>query len=281
MKDRGAKTADAASTAKSAVERLPHYEKPPVSEVACGVTFEPLKQFLVAHVGLYWARIRDTYPECEHAVPLATPDAPGGWMDGTTGLPLPRQWFISADKQGLIQLQGNCFYFNWRRFGDNDVYPRFSSVIATFKKQLEMFQTFLNENELTAPAITGCELTYVNHIPQADGWESVADLSKVFRDFCWNERKGRFLPPPSNLAWKTQFPLPGEGILTASIAQAMRVRDQMPTLKFELSARVKLKDKSSDQVWEWFETAHRWIVLGFADLTQGEIQDDVWRKVNG
>lgn len=273
---RAAKSARAGPTHMGAEGDLPSYEKPPVSEVACGATFAAIKQFTTAHGGLFWSRIRDEFPEAEHAAPLATPAE--GWFDSNLGLPLPRQWFISKDKQGLIQLQGDCLFFNWRRINDDDVYPRYGSVVRSYREILSAFLAYLSEMQFPTPAVTGCELTYVNHIPQTDGWKSANDLSSVFRDFIWNPALGRFLPTPKSAAWKAQFPMPSGGILTASLAQATRVRDQMPTLKFELSAKKTFQEKPFDDIWSWLDEAHEWIVRGFSDLTQDEIQRKVWKR---
>jgi uncharacterized protein (TIGR04255 family) len=229
---------------------------------------------------LYWARIRDAFPTCEHAIPLSPGNEPEWVEPAIGGLPLPRVWFISSDKQGLIQLQGDCFYFNWRRIAEEDVYPRYGSVMGKFKQHLTGFLGFLDENKINGPAVTGCELTYVNHIPQDQGWKSPGDVSFVFKDFCWRPDEKRFLPEPRNVSWNVQFSLPAGGTLNSSLALATRIRDKMPTLKFEMNAKVRFKDKNLDDVWEWFQAAHEWIVCGFVDLTQEEIQRNVWKKID-
>jgi uncharacterized protein (TIGR04255 family) len=273
--------ADRATESRREADRLPDYGNPPVSEVACGISFEPLKQFLLPHVGLYWARIKDKFPICEQAAPYSARPEPG-WIDSATGLPLPRLWFITENSEGLIQLQGDCFFYNWRRLGDEGVYPRYQRVIATYRECLTGFIAFLSEQKIAPPSVTSCELTYVNHIPQEQGWDSTAQLSKVFTDFCWSQRSNRFLPPPKNLTWKVQFPLPdNKGNLTVDVQPAKRVKDQMPTLKFEISAKNRSPSNSIADTWAWFDLAHDWIVRGFADLTQEDFQRRAWKKIHG
>jgi uncharacterized protein (TIGR04255 family) len=260
---------------------LPDYRNPPVSEVACGVNFQPLKQFLLPHVGLFWGRIRKDYPLPQHAAPLSTATEPA-WIDPVTELPLPRVWFISPDKAGLVQLQGDCLYYNWRRLSDDNVYPRYRSVIARYKQLVGEFLAFLEENGIPPPAVTGCELTYVNHIPSEQGWTSPADLYKVFRDYCWTGGEGRFLPDPKNVSWKVQYPIDeNNGTLTVAANSAVRVRDQMPTMKLELSAKLRMNEKSINDTWRWFDVAHEWIVRGFGDLTQSDFQKTAWQRTNG
>jgi len=274
---RGKKSAAAAAAVAPSRDGLPSFDRPPVTEVVCGFVFEPLQGFLLPHAGVYWEAIRREFPECAHAAPLGIDGSPG-WQDEATGLPLPRLWFISEDKRELLQLQGDCFYFNWRRRDEHDVYPRFSAVFDGFKQQLAVFLRFLEEQKLPAPVITGCDLTYVNHIPQDVGWNSVEDLSAVFRDFRWESDTSRFLPTPRAVSWSNQFVIPEGGILTSNGSIVKRVRDQLPVVKFEMQAKVKTNGGAPDAHLGWFDVAHKWIVNGFVDLTRSEIQQKAWRR---
>ena len=79
-----------------------------------------------------------------------------------------------------------------------------------------------------------------------------------------------------------QFSLPEDrGTLTVNVVPAVRVKDQVPTLKLEMSAKVRTTSKSIDDTWSWFDLAHEWIVRGFDDLTQEEFQTTAWKKVHG
>lgn len=264
-------------TAATTVENhLPSFKNPPVSEVACGILFSRLENFTTAHGGAFWTRIRNDFPQTEHAPPIVTPSAMS--IDQALGFPLPRQWFISKDKQGLLQLQGDCLFYNWRRLNDSDVYPRFETVLDCFQRYLGEFINFLAESGLPSLTITGCELTYVNQIPQEHGWKSQADLGKVFRDMYWSPSQHEFLPTPKETGWQMEFPLPTEGTLTASLISARRVRDNVPTLKLDMSAKVNGEARPLENVWAWLDEAHEWIVRGFADLTQADFQREAWKR---
>ncbi|MGQ0547806.1 MAG: TIGR04255 family protein [Betaproteobacteria bacterium] len=262
---------------------MPDYANPPVSEVACGISFEPLKRFLIPHIGLYWTRIRDAFPTCEHAVPYSpNPSGEPGWIDAASGLPLPRSWFIAPNKDRLVQLQGDCFFYNWRRLSDADVYPRYNKLIGEYRALLDSFLVFLEETRFPAPSVTTCELTYVNHIPQEHGWTSPADLSKVFKDYCWAQKNGRYLPSPKHATWRVRFDMPDDhGNLTVNVVPAKRVKDEMPTLKLEITAKTKMAGKPVAETTNWFDIAHEWIVRGFADLTQDDFQRTAWKRLNG
>lgn len=257
---------------------LPEYKKPPINEVACGLRFQPLSQFYLPYTGLFWEKIKKDFPECQHAQPLLS-DSTVMTVDGITGLPLPRIWFLSANKQELVQLQPDCFFYNWRKLGEPGAYPRFPTIILSFKKLLQIFVAFLAEVKLSPVVPVRYELTYVNHIPKGEGWQSIEDIGNLLMDVRWDTRQGRFLPAPQNITWRAQFDLPdGAGTLSVSLNQVTRVTDQTPALRLDIQATGIPKDTSLDALWPWFELAHTWIVKGFEDLTHPETQSKVWEK---
>jgi uncharacterized protein (TIGR04255 family) len=108
------------------------FDRPPVVEVACGVLFATAKPLRGAQLGLYWQRIRETFPRIEEAPPLAPViEAQGsgpsavelGYLFGPLP-PLRRTWFISQDGRNLVQVQEDRFVFNWKKAAEDDEYPR-------------------------------------------------------------------------------------------------------------------------------------------------------------
>jgi uncharacterized protein (TIGR04255 family) len=228
------------------------------------------------HIGLLWDRFRKDYPRVQHAPPL-----PGAQnqlqIDTFTGLPLPRMWFINRNDDQLIQFQVDQFYFNWRR--RENVYPRYNKVINDFESVVTIVEGFFKDNELGHIIPLGFELSYINHIPKGEGWEVFDDLPKIFHDFLWDQISGRFLPKPTSISWGANFPLPQEkGNLTVSLKHAIRLSDKVPLLVLELKAKGEGDSISIKDIREWFDVAHEMIVLGFADLTNPEIQKSVWGR---
>lgn len=251
-------------------DALPSYKKPPVTEVVCGLRFEPLGQLRVPHVGLLWDKFRDDYPAVEHAVPIGTEASI--LVDSLTGVPLPRIWFINSQGNQLVQFQWDRYYFNWRH--RDDEYPRYSNIIKGYERARAALDEFLQELGFGPLKPLEYELTYINHIPKGSGWESTDDLPNVFTDFNWEVRQKRFLPKPANLSWHTRFPLPDDkGWLTVKLNQGKRKDDEMPVLLLELAARGMGPDMR-----QWFDLAHEWIVRGFADLTTDKIQTTNWKR---
>lgn len=257
---------------------LPSFKNPPVNEVVCGIIFHPSDNFRIPHIGLLWEKIRSKYPNIQHAPPLVSSRI-GIATDPASGAPLPRLWFINKEDDQLVQFQVDQFYFNWRR-RKND-YPRYSYVINQFENFWNIIIKFFNEYNLGKLNPIECELSYINHIPKGEGWDTINDFSKIFSDFTWNQVAGRFLPEPENLTWQTNFKLPeNRGNLTVSLKQAIRKEDQVPLIVFDLTARGPAETNDKDSILKWFDLAHEWIVRGFVDLTTQEVQTKVWGREN-
>lgn len=248
----------------SSVE-LPSYRKPPVNEVVCGIRFHTPGELRIPHIGLLWNKFRTEYPGIQHAAPLATNKGEIR-MDSETGLPIPRVWFINKSDDQLVQFQFDRFYFNWRlRKGD---YPRYVYVIEQFESTINAIEAFFKEYDLGNLSPIEYELSYINHIPKGEGWDTIEDLPKIFADFIWARKDTRFLPNPINLAWTTEFPLQEKmGRLTVTLKQAIRTENKLPLFVLELNARGFHESEDIRAFRKWFDVAHEWIVRGFTDIT--------------
>ena len=89
---------------------LPDYERPPVTEVAVGIQFEPLT-LLAPHLGLYWSEVRSEFPTAQQQGALEPVIERFGikrtvvpafrMMDAPE---TPRCWLIDKSGDRLIQL---------------------------------------------------------------------------------------------------------------------------------------------------------------------------------
>ncbi len=270
-------------------EILPDYEKPPVIEVIAGITFQPIKALTGPYLGVLWEKFKPDYSRIREAVPLlpnieqfdeAPPQEafPFGGMIGDV-ISASRTWFETTDGNGLIQVQRDRFLHNWKKEKDTDEYPHYDYVIGNFRRCLEKFEQFLQENNLGTIQPLQYELTYINHMPQGEGWTTFADIGNVFPDFSWRPRKERFLPDPEAINWQTNFVLPERsGRLHQSIRSAKRRKDGRPVFLLELTARGIDNDKSRSAMWSWFDIAHEWIVQGFTDITGESLHKTIWRR---
>jgi len=186
---------------------------------------------------------------------------------------------LHTDGNGIIQVQRDRFLHNWRKVRPGDQYPRYHNVIQMFKDRLSRFQAFLDDRKLGTVVPTQYEMTYVNHIPKGDGWETINDIGKVFPDFAWQASEQRFLSAPEGIDWRTNFLMPNRtGRLHVTIRSGVRREDGHRLLLFELTARGIGNDTSPEGMWAWFDLARERIVRGFTDLTGHEVQKNIWRR---
>lgn len=263
---------------------LPDYEKPPVIEVVCGISFVPLERFQVVHVGMFWERLIRDFPKVEEHPPITTLiEHLGGPTSSVAAIqlvetpPLPRVWFVDNAGNGIIQIQRDAFLHNWRKLTATDQYPRFQMVMEAFTNHLDRFQAFIEEYSLGTIAPVQFELTYVNHLAQNKLWSHGKSVGALFPDFVWRNSNQRFLPNYEGVNWRTTFRLPEDaGRLNVSIQTAVRRHDNEPVVILELKARGITKERSLHALQKWFDIAHEWIVRGFADLTSEKAQKDLW-----
>jgi uncharacterized protein (TIGR04255 family) len=264
--------------------RLPEYDKPPVIEVVCGVLFQELNGLLAAHVGKLWEKFQPEYVKVRETSPLAPAieilgEVSAAQIRLTDIPPLARTWFMTESENGIVQIQRDRFIHNWKRVGPKDEYPRYTNVIEMFQQHLATFQEFVDEFELGTVKPIQYEMTYVNHIPQGEGWNSLHDVGDMFPDFGHRSDNDRFLPMPDQLNWRTSFLLPKkEGRLHTVVRHIHPTVDEKQLLLFELTARGIPRDDGINAMRAWFEMAHEWIVRGFTDLTSESVRREVWRQ---
>jgi uncharacterized protein (TIGR04255 family) len=260
---------------------LPDYNNPPINEVVFGIQFQKIDKFETPHVGFLWETLgRKNFPQYKEMPPLPhiieTPD-------GTKGIsppietferpPLPRLFFINSKQDQLVQVQDDRFHQNWRKLKEKDAYPRYQTLYPEFKKSWETFKSFVRESGLGTPSPDQYELTYVNQLPQGQGWTCLVDIGNIFKDFqC--KIDGRFLPEPESVDWRRIYRLGNEmGRVHVSLKTAL-TKEAKKIMVFELTVR----GFSKGPMDEWFSLAHEWIVKGFADLTTDRIQKELWHQ---
>ncbi len=237
----------------------PKFDRPPVSEVACGWFFEPIPLYTAA-IGALWSRFQADFPLTQD-VPRRPPPLPPDELFtarvtvDAPGLAVPLVWFLSEDERRLVQVQFDRFCFNWRRREAGDPYPEYGAVYTDFQRHLTTFRDFAREAgwELRP---TACELTYINRVrdPLVDG---PGQLHRVVGALSWPGTPG-VLGRPRALGWQAAFDLPGaEGVLKVT------ARDADPMVQLDLVARGPATEG-------WYDAAHDAIVRAFAEMTTPE-----------
>lgn len=263
---------------------LPEYEHPPVSEVAFGALFQPVAGLVLPHLGAFWATLTKEFPRAEEAPPLLPlvevfGSEPATIDLGLSDLPLPRIWLVQADGRGLVQLQKNRFHFNWRKQEEGDEYPRFPAVSARFFELFDLYSNFLESQGLSGPDPIQYELSYINTIPLSEDLEMNLAVHQILRDFEWSAGE-RFLPSADQFSWELGFAFPDQSGRLHCIARTGRFRlTGKPVLSLELTARGMPTEAGLDDMRQWFDVAHEWVVHGFTDLTTPEAQDAKWSRI--
>ena len=256
----------------------PHFERPPVIEVVCGVQFEGLDSWGTAHYGKFWSCVAPEYSEFQEQPPLAKiqlePPSPKG-LHFSPLPPLRRVFFIQPPGNFLLQVQPNRFLHNWRKVKDGDEYPRYDEAYERFRKYWEVFKCFLEESKLPPPQVDAFELTYINHI-FADGASFPRDVWN-FLGFYGRSPRARAAMEATSMQINFTWPLQRElGVLTMEVKHGHRTVDQGEVLLVELTARGKARG-GEGEMGLWFEVAHDAIVNTFDDLTT-ETAHRLWGK---
>jgi uncharacterized protein (TIGR04255 family) len=255
----------------TATNSLPHYDRPPVIEVVCGIQFEAPSGFSSVHFGRFHDRVRGEYPSVEDNPPLAeTFEGPlGVQAQGPIFFDLPplrRVFLKTADENFLLQVQPTRFLANWRRVREGDQYPRFSAAFERFTRGWLEFRGALADSGLSAPRVNQYELTYINHIGRPED-EFPSAMSKYLRYLPWNEVAGGLLKPPKAAMSRVTFPLGSTtGSLHVTVSHGVKTQDQKSVMIVDLTARGAAEADWSD-MQAWFDTAHEHIVRGFTELT--------------
>lgn len=265
------------------VRKLPSYEQPPLTEVACSLLFSSIEGLLSPHIGLLWQIFQPEYPFCDDVVPIAPrievfDDQNAEPQFKLSNIPpLPRVLFTNQDGTRIIQIQRDRFVHNWRKINSDSEYPRYGGLIKDFQNYLAKFNDFLAEAELGQVQPLQYELTYVNQVPQGQAWSTLEDIGQVFPDLSWETSTPRFLPQPQSISWAITFDLPDKlGRLHTSVRPA--ILNETSILLFEITARGIGNYTSLETLQNWFDMAHEWIVCAFADLTGEEAQAKIWKR---
>src|SRR5580700_8740811 len=124
------------------IPSIADFRSPPVVEVVCGVQFAPLAELRSAHVGLFWQRVRETYPIARDAFALPaivenfgapSPQAatlPMFTMGG--GMLVPRVQVFDERGGQMIQIQNGRFHHNWEKQRGEEPYRRYKNIRPAF-----------------------------------------------------------------------------------------------------------------------------------------------------
>lgn len=271
--------------------KCPKFNKPPVVETVLGVQFPELDGFRAVHFGRFGETLGTRYPkvtDCARLNPIhkerfpRAPAIPGPHFQVMQGSPLNRTWFTSKTGSELIQLQPDRFLFNWKDQGGN--YPSYETNSQEFFKEFEAFCKFCEKQEdLSTPQPEICEVTYVNHIDPIND-ETVIDLAgQVYSGLQWKTAR-EFLPMPDSVTFNRTYVISdrekpiGRLYVESSIAMRREDKNLFEFILLKLTGRVNHDPSDERDLRASLRIAHDWVVRGFAELTDHNIQQDRWER---
>ena len=251
------------------------FDRPPVTEVICGIGFKEPSGFQAPHMGLFWGALSDEFPVVEVKGAIGAPgEDPVLTVYHDT--PAPVRFFLrSRDRTELVQIQPNRLLYNWLKTEANNTYPRYRGVIKRFRYVRRCFTKFLKDNNFGSPAIRELRLEYLNTIPFGEGWKKPGDISRLFPDFKYRRRGRRYLQEPTGFNIASRHPVThDESHLDLSL-RTVQKGDQRQIL-LQLSVIGRVMDPSEKEAQEWFDMAREAIDLSFIDLSSQYAKSKIW-----
>jgi uncharacterized protein (TIGR04255 family) len=252
---------------------LPEYERPPVHEVVLGVHFKAIERFGGPYIGLLWQEFRSQFGKLQEQMPLSfrlerfgLPEPPQPPKLELLDNVAPRIWFVNDQETQLLQAQQDWFSHNWRKLKDDDEYPRYARLRASFHDELEKLIVFLEREHLGKLEPLQCEVTYVNYILMDNG-EALGDLLTVFKpDF-----SDEFLKKPENANLSLRFVIPEAdkpiGRLHIVAEPVVMLKTRASGFQLTLTARGKPAGDDPAAIFSLLDKGHEWIVRGFTSIT--------------
>lgn len=270
------------------VKELRRFRRAPVIETVLSIQFNAIKNFSIPYFGLYWSRIRNSFPKVETKPPIAhivenfereRLMPPAVVRAEISDEAFVRCWFLDKTNNSFIQLQHDRFLYNWQALGQSDIYPRFHTTRAQFHAEWIRFCDFLREEGLETPIVDQCEVTYVNHIEYGDGWDSFGELNKIISPWS-GEHSGDFLRVPEKVGLNVRYLLPNnQGRLYVSLQPVLRNRDQKEVLQLSLTARGGPSSSATDDIFAWLDEGRKWVVQGFTDFVTRRMHEHWGREL--
>jgi uncharacterized protein (TIGR04255 family) len=255
------------------------FHNPPINELVIATYFNPpLFTLRSEHVGLFWSRIRDTFPAVEQQAPVGGAET----LEQTSGefFPMPRFWFVTEDKINLIQLQKKAFMLNWRR--RDAQYPHFAENLKpAFDKYFRIFEDFAREDAgVQDIKIDLCELTYINTIEACEFWQGPQDTARVIPSFVMPET-GMESSVAAAFNCIYVYVVSKDLQLRVSIRNGeATAKPGTPVLVIEIRATGQLGQVGKSAADEWFDRAHEAIIACFVGMTSEDIQYTYWKLVS-
>lgn len=249
---------------------LPRFDKPPVVEVAVGLSFVPIPQLGVVELVQLHQGWQDRYPKVVEQLPIPPSAPPDGSVLAGTGLTIGtgvgpvRLWMLTPDEHILLQVQHDRLILNWRALAGGR-YPSYDEMRAEF---LARWSELVSAVEDLGPVHAGAaEVTFVNLIkaPGGDG-----ELAPVLISAGEVRLPEMVSLGSSQAQYIGSVELEGKPVGQLAVTAA-RARGTDVTLTVVARVNLPANVRTTDQITDALDTAHAVAVLGFAEITTPEM----------
>jgi uncharacterized protein (TIGR04255 family) len=262
---------------------LPDFRAPPLHEVVIGVQFAPARGYSQIHAAEVWALFRAQYPLVEEHPPLqpvfemfGNPQPPQlqfnlGFLPGARH---DRFWFVTPEKEELIQFQQDRLLHNWRKIsGSNNEYPRFERMIEKFERELGGLEDYFSTLSPQTLAINQCEIVYVNHIPCEGPASCVGDDWLRFLKF------GRDpVPEDFTAGFRRVLSAPDGRLVGRLICEATTALEAgKPIIRLTLTVRGAPDRSDMHSALAFLQSGREIVVKAFAEITT-ESAHKTWQR---
>ena len=266
-------------------EGLPEFKAPPVIETVLSAQFVRLANFSTASVGWFWKqylsaewarakdapRIEDQFERFDEKSRVITP-----FIFRQSQEMESRVQLIRADNERMIQIQNTRFILNWRK--EQGHYPTYKVLLPEFRGLFTKFQTFTQDAGLGEISLNQWEVTYVNHIPKGELWNSPSDWERIlpglYTPAAWSQVN------LETFGGNWRFSLAGErGRLYIAVQHGRLDPNGPDTLVLQFTARGFVDTERNWSLESGFELGHEHVVRTFASITSKQAQSSWLREV--
>ncbi|MCY4294356.1 MAG: TIGR04255 family protein [Acidimicrobiaceae bacterium] len=269
---------------------LPEYERPPVVEVALAVEFEQAVRFRTLDLGRLAAEWAGSLPKADERPPLPRMDWPGDDLvesllddlfDNAERVVPPRLWLQNDAGDQVVQIQQDRLVVNWRKEGSG-AYPRYKVVRERLQDAWQRLERVCGDLGHDEPTPDMCEIQYINNIGIDEGWQSSQDTARLLVP--WRGVSDNSFIPAKHLcqfSLHCLFPEDREGWLNVdswTTSEPEKDNINATSMMLNLTARGHALSNDLESALDFFDVAHRWIVLGFTAVTSSEAHS-IWGRL--
>jgi uncharacterized protein (TIGR04255 family) len=260
--------------------RMPHpllkHKNPPVIETVLGVQFAALPGWTTAHPGWFWKRYLDEqWSQAADAQPLMDQFELFGderkWQPAPSiqflSTPLTRLQITNTTGDRMVQIQPTRFIYNWQK--RDSVYPSYGRLRSEFDALFATFNRFVVDAKVGDLIPNQWELTYVDHVPRGQLWDSPADWHKVFPGLL-TDKASLGGCPLEYLGGERHYAIEASRGRIHVLLQSGRSADNSEILSVQTTARGPIRPETGWGLEDGLEMGHAAVSAAFREMASPE-----------